>query len=451
MTPLEFLKEEFENVQLALNESLRHEYGPEQTSDYYNECAKRLLNIKNDISSLAEADTRKIFAYLVQIERVANFVSLIERSRLGEFSWPFSHELRNIAQALFTETDLGGSPLPPIIHVISEGNSYRIINEGQVPIASSRRRFLVVAFPRALKSHALFHALFGHELGHTALYTPAIAETLRLEVLPHVAASKPFGSLPGMNNWVNSPTAPEEVKNELKIHQQKTGKLFAFTTESRNNWLIELLCDLFGIFLFGPAFFAAHRAYLLPLHPSPYAIRTTSLTHPPFAIRHKMLVQVMKKTGWHKPITFPKDGAFHSAEMELLKFLMDDPYDSWAQIFDDDEIEKIVAGATKIFQPHKTLTYQPLNSRLLVELVRRLRRRLPPISAGLDKYGLPTLNRIHISQTLYAGWMFWIGRGKLCGPDFTGPVLDFLRTNQLCDRALLQQHAINMSIAAGVP
>lgn len=447
MTPLEFLKEEFDNVRRALDETLRHDYGPEQSGDYYRECEARLTDINAAISSIAATDAVKIYTYLSQLSYVAIFVSLIERSRLGEFSWPFADELRRIAKALLAEKDLKGDLLNPIIHVVSEGQGYRIYYEAQVPVASSQRRFLVVAFPRSLKHHVLLHALFGHEVGHTALYTTVAGGILQGEVISALIASGPLKDLASMNAWLNSAAAHQDVKNELIAHTTQHGWPFVFTKENRGHWLIELICDLFGVLLFGPAFFAAHRAYLQPLHPNPYAINTAQPTHPPFAIRHKMLVQIMRVTGWDTPITNASDGDVHSAETEMIKFLLDDPYDPWARFFDDAELQRAVAGVRKIFAPHGPLGHTPINSVGLITLIKRLMRGLPPIVADIDQDGAPQLTDVLISQTLYAGWVYWIGRQHLAG----AVALDFLTTNRLCDQALLQQRAINYTLSAGVP
>lgn len=444
MTPLEFLNEEFENVQLVLRETLRHDYGPEQSGDYYNECEARLADIGKAITLITATDVAEIRAYLGQLSHVSAFVSLIERSRLGEFSWPFAGELRRVSKLLLAESNLKGDPLDSIIHVVAEGDGYKIFYEQRVPVASSRRLFLVVAFPRSLKHHVLLHTLFGHEVGHTALSATAAGGILNSEVLTALLASSPLKDLSAMNAWLNSPTAHQDVKNELAAYAAKTGQVFVFTEEDRSRWLIELICDLFGILLFGPAFFAAHRTYLQPLHPNSYAINTAAPTHPPFALRHKMLVRTMHVAGWNTPITSASDGNFHSAEVELLKFLLDDPYDPWANMFDDIALGLAVAGVRKIFSPYSAMGYAPINAGGLVKLIGRLMRGIPPILADIDEDGNPLLTNVHISQTLYAGWVYWIGRQKLA------PVvpLDFFTTNRLCDHALLQQCAIDHSLGA---
>jgi hypothetical protein len=57
MTPLDFLSEEFLNVQKALDETLRYDYGPEKSKDYYEECASRLSEVGKSIPTIAPTDT----------------------------------------------------------------------------------------------------------------------------------------------------------------------------------------------------------------------------------------------------------------------------------------------------------------------------------------------------------------------------------------------------------
>ncbi|MYB77462.1 MAG: hypothetical protein F4X83_10275, partial [Chloroflexi bacterium] len=187
---------------------------------------------------------------MAQLSRITTFVSLIERSRLGEFSWPFAHELRRISQLLLNEKDLKGDRLEPIIHVVAEGQGYRIFYERQVPLPSIQRRFLVVAFPRSLKHHVLLHTLFGHEVGHTAVFTTEAGAVLSGEVKNSLLGSSPLADLTRLNNWLQSKHAPQFVKDELDEFEKVTGRQFALLEAHRESWQIELICDLFGMMLF---------------------------------------------------------------------------------------------------------------------------------------------------------------------------------------------------------
>jgi hypothetical protein len=447
VNPLEFLNEEFENAKAVLRETLRHDYGPAQSEGYYEECDLRLKGIDADIRVIKPADNKQIFTYLGQLSYLNVFVSLIERSRLGEFSWPFAYDLRETAELLLTKDLITGELLPPIVHIVAEGEGYRIFYESQVPMATSKRRFVVVQFPRSLKHHVLLHALFGHELGHNALFTTTTGAVLQSTALQALTAQGPLKDVATMNAWVTSQKAPQEVKDALAKYQTDNGLPFSFTDAHRQSWLIELICDFFGFLLFGPAFMAAHRVYLECSNSSAYEINVDTPTHPPFALRHKMLVLLMDITQWSTPITAVGDQAFHRAETELLRFLLDDPYDAWASIFSKPALQPAVNAVKGIFAAHPDLGYVPIDAAALKTLITRLTNGLPPILADIDENGNPQLKKVRISQTLHAGWVYWTGRQHLT----TNVDLDFLKTNKLCDRALLQERAIKFALAKGVP
>ena len=122
MNAEQFLKEEFASVKRALEETLRYDYGPEDTRGYYNECENRLKEIEKQITKIAPSE---IWAQLNELASLSGWISLIERSRLGEFSWPFAELIRDIAKPLLTETIFGGrKTIEPIIHVVAEGEGY---------------------------------------------------------------------------------------------------------------------------------------------------------------------------------------------------------------------------------------------------------------------------------------------------------------------------------------
>lgn len=126
MIPREFLVEEFENVERALGETLRYDYDSEQNrKKYYDECHARLAEIKKAIAGVSTTDYSKIHAHLIELSNLSTLISLIERSHLGEFSWPFAEELRRIAETLLVEKNLKGEKLKPIVHVIADGQGYR--------------------------------------------------------------------------------------------------------------------------------------------------------------------------------------------------------------------------------------------------------------------------------------------------------------------------------------
>lgn len=438
MIPLEFLKQEFENVERALNETLRHEYGPAGTLEYYEECVSRLAEIKRAIPVIQADDAKRISEYLVELSSLGHWKFLIERSHLGEFSWPFADELRRMATELLSEINLKGEQLKPIIHIVAAGEGYQIVyEETQVPPVSGGRRFVIVAFPRSLKHHVLLHMLFGHEVGHAALETTVAGDALLKDVVAKLTVSGPMSDETSVNKWLNANDSPIDVKSAQPHY---------LSEDYLNSWIVELTCDLIGLILFGPGFLAAYRAYLEPSHPNAYEVDPDEPTHPPYAVRYRMLVQAMHLLGWNKPITRACHRACRKAETELLNYILNNPYDSWATVFDDSQLRKAIRGVQTVFSKYGNLGYTRIDADILVALVERLAKRLPPLQADIDSEGRPQLTKIDISQTLYSGWIYWVGRSHFG----TNGAPDFFTTNRLCDHALLQQCAVNNALDEGV-
>jgi hypothetical protein len=435
MQPKEFLLEEYESVRRALNETLRFDYGsPDLTRDYYEECAARLDIIKMSIARIKSSD---IWALLGELSELARWISYIERSRLGEFSWPFAEEIRKIAKPLLAETLLSG-PIEPIIHVIAEGEGYQIAHEDIT--SSVRARFAIVAFPRPLKHHVLLHTIFGHELGHTAQITSAAGSQLADSVVKPLCSKGHLSDVTAMTAWVHDPKAPTEIKADLQQWRADRGEEFEFDEYYRESWYIELVCDLFGLLLFGPAFAAAHKALLLPMHRTPYGIPLIGPTHPSYAVRHKMLVRAIRFLKWDSPVTSSSSIA-RQAEMAALEYILKDPYDEWASFFDDTQLGDAVSGVADVLHNFGGHCYKQPDGSTIEELVRRLVDRTPPIVADISKEGVPILHETAMAHTLYAGWIYWLGRGEL---KIKEP-LSFLLVNSLCDQALLQECGIALA------
>jgi len=158
-----------------------------------------------------------------------------------------------------------------------------------------------------------------------------------------------------------------------------------------------------------------------------------------------MLVRVMQLLGWDRPVTNKKHKTFHYMERELLTYVLHDQYTPWSTLFTDQQLKRAIKGIQTVFSAYGSLGYKQPSADTLGSLVERLTNRLPPIVAKIDSIGKPQLTRVEIAQTLYAGWVYWLGRKHLAKQD----PLSFFLTNRLCDYALLQQRAINMTISWG--
>lgn len=439
MKPHEFLKQQSENVERALSETLRYDYGPSPTREYYRECCDRLERIKAAITLTKSTDFFEIQARLQELSGLSVWISLIERSRLGEFSWPFAEALRKMAETLLADTSLSGSKTPPIVHIVSDGEGYLIHYEGTSP--SGKNKFAFIAFPKPLKHHVLLHSLFGHELGHTALHTVGAGTILQNKVMTALQSVGPLSNVTEMTAWLHNNAAPSEIKRELNRYQASSGVAYKMTSPYLLSWLDELICDLFGLLLFGPGFAAAHQIYLRPLQPNPYEFSPSfEPTHPPYAIRHRMLVRAIQRLGWDKPVMSASPAL--DAEREFLAYITQDSFAGWCTLLSDQQLDNAIKGIQEVFASYGGLGYIIPSHEALTKLVTQLTARLPPIIAELSPDGEPLLRKIEISHTLYAGWIYSIGHKHL-----TSEPLSFLQTNMLCDHALLQQRAIEIAIS----
>lgn len=438
MDPFLYVQEEFDNVKRALDESLRYDYGPGQTVDYYDECRFRLDNIGLELTRLRESGHGSIPQVVAHLSDLANRLTLIERSHLGEFSWPFADAIRSIASSLLLEDDLE-QPVEPIIHMIAEGTSYQISSE-QIVGAIKRRRLYTVAFPRQLKHHVLMHALFGHELGHATFYSSRPAglfssgEMLSQRIMTVLRREGPLRDSASTMAWLRSENASQPVRDKMA---RVTGSI---TESSLAHWLVELVCDLFGLAIFGPSFAAAHRTFLEPSCRTHYEFEIEKTSHPAYALRRNVLVGAMRSQQWLTPVTSTANPDLRKAEEEMLGYIGDEDFGPWATVFTQEQL----AETMEIISRHFTASGTPLARRpseqTLNAIVGRIVNHLPPIREDIDDEGVSTTYEVRLEEQLYAGWTYWLGRTEL-----DANPLSFYQLNQLCDLALLQQQAIDLS------
>lgn len=427
MTPHAFLADELESVKRALKDILRHDYGLD-SSQFYEEFTRRIEGVHGELAKASDGNPGAIQTTSDHIREVAARISLIERSHLGEFSWPFAKTLQEVG-ASFTESDMEGE-IRPLVHVIAEGAAYKIIHD---TISNVRRRPIpVIAFPRQLKYHVLLHALFGHEMGHLAIRITGTAGRIDLGVRPHLQR----GAL--QNEHVARTWLESGPQREIK--RQLDGSAFRFSKDILEGWLVELISDLFGLALFGPAFVAAHRTILEPQYADPYRL---SPTHPPYAIRRSLLARSLQLLTWLKP-SMVEDTPEGRAEEAFLDFLRKDPFDElpWTRnIISDPDLKHTLGGLQAICAGH---AFAPLEGPDTGRLLDRFRRSLPPVIEDIDVVNgrdRMKITALTDAQVLVAGWMYWLGRDHL----ESERNLTFEEVNRLCDLALLQHRAIALT------
>jgi hypothetical protein len=434
-----YVQEEYENVKRALDESLRYDYGPGQTVDYYEECRFRLTGIEASLNRLRSEGAGSVSQIVGQLWDLANRLTLIERSHLGEFSWPFADAIRGIASSLLLEDEGLEEKVEPIIHMIAEGTSYQISSE-HILGANKHRRLYTVAFPRQLKHHVLMHALFGHELGHATFYSSRASglfhcgDPLSMRITEVLRREGPLRDVASAMAWLRSAGAPDEVRRRM---ERTTGSM---TETNLEHWLVELVCDLFGLAIFGPSFAAAHRTFLESSTRTHLEFEIEKTSHPAYALRSSVLTGAMRSQKWLTPVATAAFPEVRDAEEALIQYISGKDFDPWTSVFTDDQLLEAMNAIADHFSVTGTPIARRSSEEMLVALVSRLRGHLPPIREEIDTEGISTTYPARLEEQLYAGWTYWLGRKQL-----DPKPLSFYQLNQICDLGLLQQQAIDLA------
>ena len=438
MSPKEFLIHELGHVERTLQETLRHDFPPGSTRDFYNECKTRLSTLRGLANAVAPTNSALISAYCEGLSKVSFLISLIERSHLGEFSWPFAQRLREIATPLCTEPGPKGD-LTPIIHILADGGltAYRIFPESYLADGLRHRRILNIVFPRTLKHHVLLHVIFGHEIGHAAWAIPARRSELERDVIAPLFAKTPLETEATAEAWITGarPAAVDVYLDKWNLRHQHQ---FSFTGKNNHSlylWKQELFCDLVGTLVFGPSFACAHNTLLGTGNPTGEAFSTT---HPPYGIRAPLVAKILARLNWLKFAASGNpalDKALGLAEMFATTI---PAAEAWYDIFPTANIDQAVAGLQGILARFQGAPYSPPTIATLADIVDKLLRRVPPCGAALPASGVPDLSVEDFRYVLYGGWVLWLGRTELPAEKALG----FFEVNQLCDRGILQQIAV---------
>ena len=257
-SPKDFLLLECESIRRVLQETLRYEYGGEGSRDFFEECEIRLNFIKSQIEITATAAHAELQNNAILLIELSNLIARIERSSMGEYSWPFVDELKEIAFAICTEVTLKDLHTPPKVHVLSDGglDKYMIYPEQKRPSAG-QRRILTIVFPRSLKHFVLLHPVLGHELGH-AIWRGSEYEKLLKTIIEStlLSVNTKFNNSNSTATWLYDSNAPLDTQQLLAnfgaggINQANFFQNYA----NWGAWVEEITCDLIGISTFGPSF-----------------------------------------------------------------------------------------------------------------------------------------------------------------------------------------------------
>ncbi len=83
MAAKEFLLQESANVKELLAQTLRNDYGPEGSRDFFEECATRLEFITSELQGTSDTDTDALGANGALLSELSRLICRIERSSLA--------------------------------------------------------------------------------------------------------------------------------------------------------------------------------------------------------------------------------------------------------------------------------------------------------------------------------------------------------------------------------
>jgi hypothetical protein len=430
-----FLQQECNNLGSVLEETLRFKYGLEGSKEFFDECQVRLKFISAELSRISDTDSPQLQQAAFFLVELSGLISRIERSSVGEYSWPFVEELKRIANAICTEATLTDPNALPKIHVLSDGglDKYAIYTEANRP-SSAGKRILTIVFPRSLKHFVLLHSILGHEIGHAMWQCSKHQGALKVILDNELFSGGVFADTVSTAKWLYSPTAPSAVKTQLASWSAKgLNQSNFFQWASWRAWTEEILCDFIGLLTFGPSFVAAESTLLYSLDPSGTGI---GQRHPPVGCRMNYLFAGAGFRGF--TITNYGDASLKSSVdlfwSELKGKCQPDP---WFDVFSDTQIRNTADAIATLLQSLAPALYVQPTEPDLKHMMDQLARLIPPTGFQVDSRPSFRCRNIDFRQILFAGW----------AASANLKTLGFEHINRLCGHGILQQRAIDIELA----
>jgi hypothetical protein len=428
----EFLTEECRNVSQLLNDTLRHAYSVADGKYFYIECQRRVIALMRQIDAAGDSDMATLGLLSERISDLSELITRIERSHIGEFSWPFAECLRRLAIDICRRQGLPSPDYDPLFFISAEGGllSYSISFEpaGNTALDAKKQIFNIV-FPRSLKYSVLLHPILGHEIGHAAYSVPDVSHRLDNEVLDRLLETGPMRDTESLKQWLLD-------FHQIDVSDDTAAEIYA-------NWQEEYLCDLFGLVLMGPSFVSAHRSLLRTIDPPGQEL---SGTHPPKLARYWMIDVAMEHLGWNN-FGNTSTGVFGDAIRSLNHSCADAVLGITPvyKVFAEQNIRNAVDGLSAILTQIGQAAYKLPPEPGIEVIVNRICEGIPPAHVRLTRKE-NTDHQLELPETdfrsiLFAGWLAW----HQCKRN--SAALTYSQINRLCDMGLLHLQAISTWMA----
>lgn len=437
-TAKDFLAQECANLKGVLEETLRFKYGLEGTGskEFFEECQARLTFLADEVSKADESNHDLLQNISALLNGLTSLISRIERSSIGEYSWPFVEELKRIATAICTEPTLTNPKTPPQIYVLAGGglDAYAIHPEVNRPSGSSKRIHTII-FPRTLKHFVLLHAILGHEVGHAMWRCSQHQNALRVIVNQHLFNAGVFSNPAETAAWLYSANAPDRVKQILTVQAARgvNEKNFFSVAASWLAWIEEILCDFIGLVTFGPSFIAAECNLLYACDP---AGSGPGPNHPPVGCRVNYLLSAAQLLGFAtQNFSSLSTRTYTQAFWAHLNTKRQN--NAWFDVFTHQQIRDAADALANLLQAMPPALYGSPSNDDFSQLISMLEKIVPPVGSSLDETRSVLSRHVDFRHILYAGWVI-----SATPP----PKISFAQINRLCEHGIMQQRAVDLQL-----
>lgn len=440
LSPREFLLQECSNVEELLRDALRYEYGPGGSRDFFDECFARLNTIIQDSRTLTDQNTREIAFYAQQLSHLSQLIAQIERSHIGEFPWAFGECLKTAAEQLLTESSLARAGQikkagHPLLFIMAEGglSAFEARKDTALPELCNRRVFTIVV-PRSLKNHVLLHAVLGHEVCHSAIWTEKVRSYVN-------SATKALGVIEPLRSAKKLKTWAEDHYPELGTFPDSQ------VDKIRQAWIRELKCDLFGLVFMGPAYLAAVRTMLGLSDPTGNHV---DAGHPPHVWRYQMLEYAYKALDWDKPLPASVSKPVRDGQQRFNDALFTYNREAMAtdEVVPKKEVGISACELRKLLDDHGGFDYHPPRAEVLETLIQDIKHLRPPIGQSVTDDDV-TFARAEFRQVLHVGWLSY--HADVSKDWHEDQQKDrFTIINRLCEQAIIQERAIMLTRGSNI-
>ena len=393
------------------------------------------------------------------VKSIGSHINYIDEAQTQKLPWSFIQPVQKLAKALLPDVQIMLSPQWEYNYTIITTNLFDIYTNylskfvNYVPgtdleniLAPLGKSFHIIYFPSIERNNILLHCIMGHEIGHlvSKKYFTDKRNQILLQSIRDKVAAIVEKKIKEMSQTKGFPSLLIPA-----ITQQMTQSEMERTTKMWEKGLEEILSDIQGCFLFGPAIlFSTLEIALQDLDGLDKAPDGNNNFYPPWRMRLRIIFQIIKELG-----LLPLENKFGMEKVvsnvndrfKLIENMVSKTPDKEEIQKDEiakiayDEIEKDIPVAKQIFKDDlKSLLVTPSNLyEHLPHLIERIDFGIPP---NAFERSIHERKQSTIAEIMNSAWfhkLAWEDRLLKEGGGFNTEILEKRsRMNRLTLKAL---------------